>query len=102
MPLDRIEHIANESINFETAKVTALSTTAGIPGGLAMLGTVPADIRAVPIEYRQAIRARETGDAETALAPVRKPRNVRCSRREILKQVSNAQYSAHLMLTAWR
>lgn len=42
--LDQIKRIANESINFETAKVTALSTAAGIPGGLAMLGTVPADL----------------------------------------------------------
>ena len=44
MPLDQIKRLANESINFETAKVTALSTVAGIPGGLAMLGTVPADL----------------------------------------------------------
>ena len=44
IPLDQIKRIANESINFETVKVTALSTAAGIPGGLAMLGTVPADI----------------------------------------------------------
>jgi hypothetical protein len=44
IPFDQIKRIANESINFETAKVTALSTAAGIPGGLAMLGTVPADL----------------------------------------------------------
>lgn len=35
--------VANDSINYETAKVTAISTAAGIPGGLAMAGTIPAD-----------------------------------------------------------
>lgn len=39
-----IEHIAKSCIKYETAKVTALSAAAGIPGGLAMFGTVPADI----------------------------------------------------------
>jgi hypothetical protein len=34
---------ANDSINFETAKVTAISAAAGLPGGWAMLGTAPAD-----------------------------------------------------------
>lgn len=43
IPLDTIKLLANESINYETAKVTVISTAAGIPGGLAMLGTVPAD-----------------------------------------------------------
>jgi hypothetical protein len=42
--LQLIRKIANESIDFETAKATALSAAAGIPGGLAMLGTVPADL----------------------------------------------------------
>lgn len=36
--------VANNSINYETAKATTLSTAAGIPGGLAMIGTVPADL----------------------------------------------------------
>jgi hypothetical protein len=40
--LEQIKRIANESINFETTKEVALFTAAGIPGGLAMLGTVPA------------------------------------------------------------
>lgn len=39
-----LERIAKSCINFETAKVTALSAAAGIPGGLAMFGTVPADV----------------------------------------------------------
>lgn len=43
IPLSTIKRLANDSINYETAKVTAISTAAGIPGGLAMLGTVPAD-----------------------------------------------------------
>lgn len=43
IPLTTIERLANDSINYETAKVTALSAAAGIPGGFAMIGTVPAD-----------------------------------------------------------
>ena len=43
IPLASIKRLANDSINYETAKVTAISTAAGIPGGLAMIGTVPAD-----------------------------------------------------------
>ena len=39
-----IDKIANSVIKFETGKVTTLSTAAGIPGGLAAIGTVPADI----------------------------------------------------------
>lgn len=39
-----LEHIAKSCINFEATKVTAISAAAGIPGGLAMAATVPADI----------------------------------------------------------
>lgn len=39
-----IHEAANTSIAYETSKVTALSTLAGLPGGLAMIGTVPADL----------------------------------------------------------
>lgn len=42
--VEKINEIAKNSINYETTKVTALSAAAGIPGGLAMLGTVPADL----------------------------------------------------------
>lgn len=42
--VERINEIAKNSINYETTKVTALSAAAGIPGGFAMLGTVPADL----------------------------------------------------------
>lgn len=44
IPLKIINEAANTSIGYETSKVTGLSTLAGIPGGLAMLGTVPADL----------------------------------------------------------
>lgn len=42
--VEKINAIAKSSINYETTKVTALSVAAGIPGGVAMLGTVPADL----------------------------------------------------------
>jgi hypothetical protein len=42
--LETIEEIAKGCINFETAKVTGLSFAAGIPGGFAMIGTIPADL----------------------------------------------------------
>ena len=44
IPPKTIKRIANESINYETGKVTAISAAAGIPGGFAMIGTVPADL----------------------------------------------------------
>lgn len=44
IPLSIITQAANTSIGYETSKVTGLSTVAGIPGGLAMIGTVPADL----------------------------------------------------------
>jgi len=44
VPLEVVISIANASITLETGKVTGASTLAGIPGGFAMLGTVPADL----------------------------------------------------------
>lgn len=44
IPLMVITEVANTAIAYETSKVTGLSTLAGIPGGLAMVGTVPADL----------------------------------------------------------
>lgn len=41
---DEIKRIARNCINYETTKVTALSFAAGIPGGFAMVGAVPADL----------------------------------------------------------
>lgn len=42
--VEEINKLAKESINYETTKVSAISFVAGIPGGLAMLGTIPADV----------------------------------------------------------
>lgn len=39
----QLESIAKSCIIYETNKVTAISTLAGIPGGIAIVGTVPAD-----------------------------------------------------------
>lgn len=39
-----IDKIADGCINFETTKVSSISFLAGIPGGWAMVGTIPADL----------------------------------------------------------
>ena len=39
-----IDTIAKSCINSHTTKVTAISAAAGLPGGLAMFGTIPADM----------------------------------------------------------
>ncbi|WP_010235038.1 hypothetical protein [Clostridium arbusti] len=39
----QLEKIAKSCISYETNKVTAISAVAGIPGGFAMIGTVPVD-----------------------------------------------------------
>ena len=39
-----VDSIAVDVIDFETKKSTVLSFSAGLPGGLAMLGTIPADV----------------------------------------------------------
>ncbi|GAA3003492.1 hypothetical protein JCM13580A_20080 [Streptomyces drozdowiczii] len=44
IPLDVLDRLANESIRYETAKVSALSAAAGLPGVMAMPATVPADL----------------------------------------------------------
>jgi hypothetical protein len=44
IPVTILDSIANAVINLETAKVTALSTAAGIPGGLAMVIAIPVDL----------------------------------------------------------
>lgn len=44
IPRKVITDAANTSISYETSKVTGLSALAGISGGFAMLGTVPADL----------------------------------------------------------
>ena len=42
--LDVIDDLADAAISIETRKVSGLSALAGLPGGLAMFGTIPADI----------------------------------------------------------
>lgn len=42
--LSMLDHIAVSSIRFETQKSSAISFAAGLPGGFAMLGTIPGDI----------------------------------------------------------
>ena len=44
IPLQIITDVAHTSIAYETSKATGLSAVAGIPGGLAMFGTVPGDM----------------------------------------------------------
>lgn len=39
-----VERLAKHVINFETTKVTMISAVSGIPGGIAMAGTIPADL----------------------------------------------------------
>lgn len=41
---EKLDSIAKASIKYEAAKVTALSTAAGIPGGMATVGTASADV----------------------------------------------------------
>lgn len=44
VPLTVVREAANTSIAYETSRVTGISVAAGIPGGLALIGTVPADM----------------------------------------------------------
>ena len=44
VPAQLIDVIASEAIDFETKKCAGLSFLAGIPGGVALVGTVPADL----------------------------------------------------------
>ncbi|MEU3304665.1 hypothetical protein ABZ729_33375 [Streptomyces sp. NPDC006678] len=44
IPLAVLDRVANESIRYETAKVSVVSAAAGIPGFIALPATVPADV----------------------------------------------------------
>ena len=44
LPPALIDRVASSIINSHAAKVTAISTVSGIPGGLALLATIPADM----------------------------------------------------------
>ncbi|MFE3657314.1 hypothetical protein [Streptomyces sp. NPDC059165] len=43
IPVDVLDKVAGDSIRYETAKVSALSAAAGVPGAFALPATVPAD-----------------------------------------------------------
>lgn len=42
--IEQLDALARASVDFETKKSAALSFAAGLPGGLAMLATVPGDV----------------------------------------------------------
>ena len=44
IPRDKINEIADQVIEYETNKVSAISFAAGIPGGFVMAATIPADV----------------------------------------------------------
>ncbi|GAA1730525.1 hypothetical protein [Brachybacterium phenoliresistens] len=44
IPLEELDRIAASVVEFETRKSTAMSFAAGIPGGFAMIGTIPGDV----------------------------------------------------------
>lgn len=44
MEKEKINEVSKQVINYETNKVSAISFAAGMPGGFAMVATVPADI----------------------------------------------------------
>ena len=44
IPITTLDSLANAVIKAETIRVTAISAAAGIPGGFAMIATVPADL----------------------------------------------------------
>lgn len=44
IPEETLDKIANSCIKYETRKVSAISVAAGIPGGTAILATIPADM----------------------------------------------------------
>lgn len=44
IPLAELDRLAEQAISYETNKSAAMSFAAGIPGGFAMLGTIPADL----------------------------------------------------------
>ena len=44
VPLLALDTLADETITYETNKSAALSFAVGLPGGFAMLGTIPADL----------------------------------------------------------
>lgn len=48
IPENALTKIANSCIKYETRKVCAISVAAGVPGGAAMIATIPADMVQYP------------------------------------------------------
>lgn len=76
--LTAIDRLADEAISYETNKSAAISFAAGIPGGFAMLGTIPADLTQYYVHafrivqklaylygWRELLSAKEEVDDET-------------------------------------
>jgi len=78
VPLGVLDYLADEAISYETNKSAAISFAAGIPGGFAMLGTIPADVTQYYVHafrivqklaylygWRELLGAKEEVDEET-------------------------------------
>ena len=78
IPLAELDRLAEQVISYETNKSAALSFAAGIPGGFAMLGTIPADLTQYYVHafrivqklaylygWRELLSAKEEVDDET-------------------------------------
>ena len=78
VPLAELDRLAEQVISYETNKSAAISFAAGIPGGFAMLGTIPADLTQYYVHafrivqklaylygWRELLSAKEEVDDET-------------------------------------
>lgn len=78
IPLAELDRLAEQVISYETNKSAAISFAAGIPGGFAMLGTIPADLTQYYVHafrivqklaylygWRELLSAKEEVDDET-------------------------------------
>ena len=72
IPLAELDRLAEQVISYETNKSAAISFAAGIPGGFAMLGTIPADLTQYYVQklaylygWRELLGAKEEVDDET-------------------------------------
>ena len=78
VPLAELDRLAEQVISYETNKSAAISFAAGIPGGFAMLGTIPADLTQYYVHafrivqklaylygWRELLGAKEEVDEET-------------------------------------
>ena len=78
IPLAELDRLAEQVISYETNKSAAISFAAGIPGGFAMLGTIPADVTQYYVHafrivqklaylygWRELLGAKEEVDEET-------------------------------------